>query len=162
MQDKKQAKMVTAILQGKPDYIAYKEGMGCSIETAKTNAATYLAAHPEVKRKCIAIIEKREDLSREKALDRISAGLTATNASRYGVKQEWQAQTENVKLLLRLYGELDGNDTKTSTLTQINQYNIVNDIGIDKLKELIAEVKHMRQYRDYICDGEIVQEQGKT
>ena len=154
--DIKQEIMATEILKGKPDYRAYAIAMNCDDDNAMKNASSYMVKHPEVKQRCITLLEKRLDLTRDKALDTISRALTATNEGKYGKVNEWASQLEASKLLLRLYGELDINDTKTLNVSQYNQYNIVNDIGIDKLRELIAEVKHMNEHSTDIQDGEIV------
>jgi len=157
MADVKQAKMVSMILKGEPDYKAYQAGMQCSEEMAKKHASEYMAKHPEIKHKCLALIEKREDLTRDKALDVISRGLNASNPGRYGTVIEHTAQLESAKLLLRLYNELEPTDTKTQTLNQTN-INIVNSIPVDTLRSLIAEVKHMRLHKNDIMDGEVVRE----
>lgn len=153
---KKQEIIVKEILKGKPDYQAYQVATGCSEQNAIKNASTYMSQHPEVKKRCIAILEGRQDLTRDKALDVIARGLQAKSIGKYGEQQEYVSQLESAKLLLRLYGELNLQDPKPHTLTQINQYNIVNDIGIDKLRELIAEVKYMNEHATDIQDGEIV------
>jgi hypothetical protein len=156
VKDIKQEIIATEILKGKPDYKAFAVAMQCDDDYAKGNASNYLKAHPEIKAKCIALLEKRADLTRDKALDVISRGLQAKSIGKYGEQQEYVAQLESAKLLLRLYGELGDTQTKSLTLSQHNTYNIVNDIGIDKLRELIAEVKHMNEHSTDIQDGEIV------
>lgn len=155
MADVKQAKMVSAILKGQPDYKAYQIGMNCSEDNAKKHASEYMMRHPEVKQKAIDIIAKREDLSIDKALDVVSHNMRASSVGKYGEQADHVARLEAAKVLLRLHGELKEGQTQTQT---VNQINIVNEIPIDKLRQLIDEVKHMRSHMDDITDGEVVGE----
>jgi hypothetical protein len=86
----------------------------------------------------------------------VKDGLLAEYTDKYGKHKDHIARLEHAKVLLRLHDELRDSNTKPQSLTQINQYNIVNDIGIDTLKQLIAEVKNMNEHATDIQDGEIV------
>jgi hypothetical protein len=144
------------LAKNKPDYKAYQAITGCDIKSAKANASGWMKDHPEAKLKAIDIIQRRADLSLDKALDVVRDGMNADYISKYGKQADYVARLEASKVLLRLYGELGDTQTKSLTLSQHNTYNIVNDIGIDKLRELIAEVKHMNEHSTDIQDGEIV------
>jgi hypothetical protein len=130
--------------------------MGCDINSAKGNAHNYLEKHPQIRQRAIDIIQQQAGLTLQDALDVVKQGMKADYTGKYGTQADYVARLEASKVLLRLYGELTEGQTKSQTLIQSNTYNIINDIGIDKLRELIAEVKHMNEHATDISDGEIV------
>jgi hypothetical protein len=143
------------LAKGATDGDAYGKAFSCTKASANSQAGQYIAEH-KLRQRAIDIVQQTAGLKLEDALNVVKDGLKSTYTDRYGVHSDSIARLEHAKVLLRLHNELKDTDTKTLNLTQMNTYNIVNDIGIDKLRELIAEVKHMRQHRDDISDGEIV------
>jgi hypothetical protein len=145
----------TAILKGNSDKEAYQEAFQCTEANARGNASNYIKANPEIKSNCIKLLEKREGLSREKLLDVLERGINAKNPGKYGDRIEWSAQTENVKLLLRLYGEL-----KEDSPTLIDNRQIHIDVSPQALNEwrtLLDRFDKMMS-EDDVIDGEIVRE----
>jgi hypothetical protein len=143
------------VAKGKPDYKAYQAITGCSYETARANTATYMKANPQIKARAIDIIQQQSGLQLQDALNVVKDGMTAEYINKYGRQPNHIARLEHAKVLLRLYGELREQDTKSITLSQTN---IHIDIDLDKLSSILTEVKSMNEHCEDISDGEIVRE----
>lgn len=143
------------LAKGSTDGEAYGKAFSCTKASANSQAGQYIREH-KIRQRAIDIVEQMAGLTLPDALAVVKDGLTAEYIDKYGTHKDHIARLEHAKVLLRLHNELGEGHTNTQTAIQYNQYNIVQDIGIDKLRELIQEVKHMRQHRDDVMDGEIV------
>jgi hypothetical protein len=160
--DIKEERIAIELAKGKPDYKAYQAITGCDILSAKANASTYLQEHPEVRKRAIDIISKREDLSLDKALNVLAEGMQATNTGKYGTYTEWTARLENAKVLLKLYNELSDRPSSDIHIDNRSIHIELNKDYIDTLNKTLDRFDSMMKEEDVI-DGEIVRStEGKT
>jgi hypothetical protein len=148
------------ILKGKSDREAYQEAFHCSEANARGNASNYIKANPNIKFNCIQILEKRADLTIDKALDAIQRGLTASNEGKFGTHSEYATQLESAKLLLRLYGELSDKPTQSINVDARSINICLTPEYIDRVYEVLDRFKEMRS-KPSVIDGEIVRSKPK-
>lgn len=127
-----------------------------TITSADAGASRYMKEHPQVVLRAIDLVRTTTKMTLPEVLDVVAKGTEAYYENKEGKQlPDFTNRLEASKLLLRLHGELQDRDTKTHNLTQLN-VNIVNDIGIDKLRQLIQEVKDMESKEDDVMSGEVI------
>ena len=146
--------------KGKSDIKAYQAVMGCSRDSAISNASTYFAQHPDIKPRAIDIIHERfPKLGIDSALGVIEQGLEAKTVGKYAGDVDYAQRLAYARTLLELHKEL-GSHTQSNTINIDARHQTIelSPDYIDRMERVLDRFDKMKR-KPVISDGEIVQEQ---